>query len=126
MTFHISRFVFQISGCGSRVSGFGFRVSGFGFRVSGFGFRVAGLGFRVSGSGFQVSGYGFRVQGFRFWASPQEHYRLLLESGSWVYRGTSLISERTLRGPYLRPMTRVLGGSWGGGRFLMGEIHVPL
>ena len=25
-------------------------------------------------------------------------------------------------GPYLRPMPRVLGGSWGGGRFLMGKV----
>ena len=25
-------------------------------------------------------------------------------------------------GPYRRPMPRVLGGSWGGGRFLMGEV----
>ena len=27
-----------------------------------------------------------------------------------------------LLGPYLRPMPRVLGGSYGGGRFLMSEV----
>ena len=38
------------------------------------------------------------------------------------YRGTSLIRKRTLLGPYRRPMPRVLGESWWGGRFLMGEV----
>ena len=38
------------------------------------------------------------------------------------YRGTLLIRNRTLLGPYRRPMPRVLGGSWGGGRFIMGEV----
>ena len=38
------------------------------------------------------------------------------------YRGTSLIRIRTPLGPYRRPMPRVLGGSQGGGRFLMGEV----
>ena len=38
------------------------------------------------------------------------------------YRGTSLIRKRSHPGPYRRPMPRVLGGSWGGGRFLMGEV----
>ena len=35
------------------------------------------------------------------------------------YRGTSLIRKRTSLGPYRRPMSRVLGGSQGGGHFLM-------
>ena len=39
-----------------------------------------------------------------------------------IYRGTSLIRKRTPLGPYLRPMPRVLGGSYWGGRFLMGEV----
>jgi len=43
-------------------------------------------------------------------------------SGQIKYRGTSLIRKRTPLGPYRRPMPRVLGGSWGGGRFLMGEV----
>ena len=40
------------------------------------------------------------------------------------YRDTSLIRERTSLGPYRRPMPRVLGGSLGGGRFLVGEVHL--
>ena len=38
------------------------------------------------------------------------------------YRGTSLARKRTPVGPYRRPMSRVLVGSKGGGRFLMGEV----
>ena len=38
-----------------------------------------------------------------------------------AYRGTSLIRKRTPLGPYRRPIPRVLGGSKGGGRFLMSE-----
>ena len=36
--------------------------------------------------------------------------------------GTSLIRKRTPLGPFHRPMPRVLGGSLGVGRFLMGEV----
>jgi len=36
--------------------------------------------------------------------------------------GTSLERKRTPLGPYRRPMPRVLGGSWGGGRVLLGEV----
>ena len=39
-----------------------------------------------------------------------------------VYRGTSLSRNCTPLGPYRRPIPRVLGGSQGGGRFLMGEV----
>ena len=39
-----------------------------------------------------------------------------------VYRSTSLIRRRIPLGPYRRPMPRVLGRSWGGGHFLMGEV----
>jgi len=38
------------------------------------------------------------------------------------YRGTTLNRKRTPLGPYRRPMPRVLGGSYGGGCFLMGEV----
>jgi len=38
------------------------------------------------------------------------------------FRGTSLTRKRTSLGPYRRPMPRVLGGSWGGRRFPMGEV----
>ena len=39
-----------------------------------------------------------------------------------AYRGTSLIRKRTPIGPYHRPMPRVLGGSYGGGRFLVSDV----
>ena len=38
------------------------------------------------------------------------------------YLGTLLTRKRTHLGPFHRPMPRVLGGSQGGGRFLMGEV----
>ena len=38
------------------------------------------------------------------------------------YRGTSLTRKRTPLGPYRRLMTRVLGGSWGVGRFFVSEV----
>ena len=48
--------------------------------------------------------------------------------GQWslvgYYRGTSPIRTRTPLGPYGRPLSRVLGGSWGGVRFLMGEVQL--
>ena len=46
---------------------------------------------------------------------------LLLARQGRSYRGTSLIRKGTHLGPYCRPMPRVLGGSWGGGRFRMSE-----
>ena len=45
---------------------------------------------------------------------PLPHFRS-------TYRVTSLASKRIPLEPYRRPMPRVLGGSYGGGRFLMGE-----
>ena len=38
------------------------------------------------------------------------------------YKGISLIRKGTPLGPYRTPMPRVLGGSYGGGRFRMGEV----
>ena len=38
------------------------------------------------------------------------------------YRGTSLMRKRIPLGPFRRPVPRVLCGSQGGGRFLMGEV----
>ena len=38
------------------------------------------------------------------------------------YRGTSLTRKRTPLGPYRRPMPRVLGGSYEGGRFFRGVV----
>ena len=37
------------------------------------------------------------------------------------YRGSLLVRKRNPLGPYRRPMHRVLGGSQGGGCFLMSE-----
>ena len=42
------------------------------------------------------------------------------------YRGTSLRRKRFPLGPYSRPMPRVLGGSQGGGHFLMGEVPMSM
>ena len=42
--------------------------------------------------------------------------------GILLCRGTSLVTEQTPLGPYRRPMPRVLGGSQGVGRFLIGEV----
>jgi len=39
-----------------------------------------------------------------------------------LYRGISLVRKRTPLGPYRRPMPGVLRGSYGDGRFLMGEV----
>ena len=36
--------------------------------------------------------------------------------------GAPRLGNRTPLGPYRRPMPRVLGGSQGGGHFLMGEV----
>ena len=38
------------------------------------------------------------------------------------YRGNSRIRKRTPLGPYRRPVPRVLGESYGGGRFLIGQV----
>ena len=38
------------------------------------------------------------------------------------YRGTSLIRNRLLPGPYSRTMPRALWCSWGGGRFFISQI----
>ena len=39
---------------------------------------------------------------------------------------TGIPTLRNPLGTYRRPMPRVLGGSWGGGRFLMGEVPLYL
>ena len=44
---------------------------------------------------------------------------------TFSYRGTSLTRKRTPLGLYRRPMPRVLGGSEGGGRILMGAVPLP-
>ena len=45
------------------------------------------------------------------------------EGGYW---GTLLIRNSAPLGTYSRTMPRVLGGSWGGGLFLMGEVPLYL
>ena len=54
--------------------------------------------------------------------SPQGSSRIQHTHPLGACRGTWLIRKRTPLGPYRSPMTRVLGGSQGGGRFLMGEV----
>ena len=46
-------------------------------------------------------------------SSPREGY---------LYRDTSLIRNRHPLGPCSKPMPKVLGGSSGGGRFLVSEV----
>ena len=41
-------------------------------------------------------------------------------------RVTSITRKRTPQGPYRRSMPRVLGGSWGGGRFLVSKVPLYL
>ena len=48
------------------------------------------------------------------------------EPASGRYRGTSLIRNRLLVGPYSRPMPRNLGGSQGAECFLMGEVALQV
>ena len=57
-------------------------------------------------------------------ACPQFRVTLVGPPASHEYRGASLIRKRTPLGPYRRPMPRVLRGSYGNERFLMGEIPV--
>ena len=58
-----------------------------------------------------------------------EHHDLsvLMVCALRPFRGTSLMRKRIPLGPYRRSTPRVLGGSWGGGRVLMGEVslHAP-
>jgi hypothetical protein len=53
-------------------------------------------------------------------AGPRALHMSLLAT----YYGTGVphLRKCTPLGPYRRPMPRVLGGSWGGGRFLTGEV----
>ena len=45
-------------------------------------------------------------------------------TGSPEYRGTSLIGNTPLPGPYSRTIPTVLRGSWGGKLFLMSEVSL--
>ena len=60
----------------------------------------------------------FRLQNLPFDSKISEVVLVLHRS----YRGTSLSRKHTSLGPYRRPMPRVLGGSWGGGCFLMSVV----
>ena len=50
-----------------------------------------------------------------------ERCLVFMDTGVHTFRGTSLTRKRLPIGPFRRLMPRVLGGSFGGGRFLMGE-----
>jgi len=104
------------SGMGERlrVSGFGIRDSRFWILVSGFGIRDSGFGIRDSGFSILVSGVGFRGEGVRTGIfvlrfEVQESGLSIQGAGfGGGYRGTSLIRNRLLLGPYSRTMSRVM------------------
>ena len=68
----------------------------------------------------------------RFLASEVPLYAAGATGGKWAdsriqehpiqNKGTSFTRKRTPLGPYRGPIPRILGGSWGGGRCLMGEV----
>ena len=51
-----------------------------------------------------------------------DHQSMVKTTAMGHYRGTSLARNRTPLGLCRRPMPGVLGGSHGGGRFLMGDV----
>ena len=51
----------------------------------------------------------------------RESSRTRTHNCSYMYRGTPLIRNYPPLGPYRRPVPGVLGGSWGGGRLIVGE-----
>ena len=55
-------------------------------------------------------------------AQISEAFDITTTAAMHAYRGTSLMRKRTPLGPYRRPMPGVLGGSYEGGRFFMGEV----
>jgi hypothetical protein len=91
-------FRFRVQGSGFRVQVSGFRVQGTGFRVQGSGFWIAGPGFRVI-SGFRVQGAGFRVSGAGSMAPDAHHVRRFN-----LFRGTSLMRNAPLLGPWSSPL----------------------
>ena len=132
-------FEFWVLGSLFRVSGFGFRVSGFGFRVSGFEFSVSGFGYWVScserrGNSLKAfTDYSQRVKArIRPWLRSVCHIRSTaatnlpgkhLDVRAIVGpTGVPPTRKHPPLGPYRRPMARVLRGSQGGGRFLVGEV----
>ena len=59
--------------------------------------------------------------GFEIWTADGEVVRM--EAGlARQYRGTSLIRNSPLLGPYSRTVPRALWWPWGGGVFLMSEV----
>ena len=85
------------------------RVTLLAFGDSGLG-ALEGLDRGGQALGFIVIGLGLRP-GFVVWVL-----------GCRVYRGTSLISNCNLLGPYSRTVPRVLWWPWGGVLFLMSEV----
>ena len=88
---------------GFRVKGLEIRFQGFG--VLGLGFSDQGLGLRVQDLGLRVKGQWFRVEGVKGWVQG---------SGFRGHRGSSLIRNSPLLGPYSRAMPRALRWSEGG------------
>ena len=57
-----------------------------------------------------------------FWAPEMGCTLDVWTKTAGVCGSTSLTKKRTLLGAYRRPMPRLLGGSWGGWRFLVSEV----
>ena len=58
----------------------------------------------------------------RGWRAQLLRARTRVSQSCGMHRGTSPTKTRPLLGPYCRPMHRITGGSWGGGRLLVGEV----
>ena len=63
----------------------------------------------------------FEGKSCRATSSPLEGYVFKVAQ---ITGGTSLTRKGTLLEPYRRPMPKVLGGSYGGGRCLMSEVSL--
>ena len=61
---------------------------------------------------------------FKIRSTPGVQGFLEIKDSHCLYRGTSLARKCTPLGPYRRPLAGVLGGSWGGGHFVIGEISL--
>ena len=92
---------------------------GAGYKVQSAGCIVQSAGCRVQGAGCRVQGAGFRAKkGFLVAEAPridQDIHRSNHVSLRTAYRGTSLIRNTPLPGPYIRAIPRVLWWSGGGG-----------
>jgi hypothetical protein len=76
------------------------------------------LGWTLDALGFGVSAWEREREGERERERERESDFFMNTNTHRVFRGTLLIRERLLLGPY----SRALWWSWGGGRFFMSEV----